>query len=79
MVTATKTQRPNRLRVLRAEHGLTQWDTAEAAGLTPNRYWLIEHGRTQPSADELARIAAVFGVSVRKAFPALKPTTAKVA
>lgn len=33
----------NRLRVLRAERGISQADLALAAGITPSRYWKIEN------------------------------------
>jgi transcriptional regulator with XRE-family HTH domain len=54
----------NRLRVLRAERGVTQLDLAPRAGLSPSRYWRIEHGYDQPTAAERARLAKALRVSV---------------
>lgn len=54
-----------RLRVLRAEHDLTQVKVARMAGLREARYWQIEHAQgAQPREEEKARIAAAFGVRV---------------
>ena len=68
---------PNRLRVLRAEHRLNQWAVAELAGISKNRYWRIEAGRIEPTADEKVRLADAFGVPVKKAFPSKKTATAR--
>jgi transcriptional regulator with XRE-family HTH domain len=71
MVTEGNTEpRPNRLRVLRAERHLTQWDTAAGVGISFNRYWRIEHGRAMPTDEERQRLAEFFGVAPRKVFPA---------
>lgn len=61
----------NRLRVLRAEARLTQYETAYHAKLPPNRYWRIEAGWTVPTEQDKAKIANVFKVSVADAFPAV--------
>lgn len=53
----------NRLKVLRAERNVSQVDTAQKAGLEPNRYWRIEKGYRQPTSEELASIAAALGVA----------------
>lgn len=48
----------NRLRVLRAERGMSQADLALKAGLTPSRYWKIENDVPPgPTDDERARLA----------------------
>lgn len=58
-----------RLRVLRAERGLSQMDTAAKAKLGLNRYWRIENGYSDPSPDERDAIAAAFEVTTGEAFP----------
>lgn len=58
-----------RLRVLRAERGISQMDTALKAKMALNRYWRIENGYSEPTPDEQDAIAAVFKVSTREAFP----------
>ncbi len=57
-----------RLRVLRAERGLSQMDTAIKAGLALNRYWRIENGYSEATAEEKAALAKAFGVPVNDAF-----------
>jgi transcriptional regulator with XRE-family HTH domain len=62
--------KPNkRLRVLRAEHGLSQRDTAVKAKLALDRYWRIENGYAEPTPEERERLAGVFAVEVPDAFP----------
>jgi transcriptional regulator with XRE-family HTH domain len=58
-----------RLRVLRAERGLSQMDTAVKAKIALHRYWQIENGYKDPEADERARLARVFKVSETDVFP----------
>lgn len=53
----------NRLKVLRAEKGLSQLDTSIKAGIKEYRYWRIENGYEQPTDDELDALARVFGVA----------------
>lgn len=55
---------PNRLRVLRAEKGLSQLDTAIATEIKQYRYWRIENGYEIPSDDERAALAKVLGVDI---------------
>jgi transcriptional regulator with XRE-family HTH domain len=62
----------NRLKVLRAEHRLSQMDTATRAAISHNRYWRIENGYTEPTDAERAALAAVFGVVVGRVFPRRK-------
>lgn len=52
----------NRLRVLRAERGVTQIDLALKAGLSLSRYWRIENGYEQPTDTERARLAKALRV-----------------
>lgn len=58
-----------RLRVLRAERGLSQMDTAAKAKMGLNRYWRIENGYSEATSDEQAAIAAAFKIPTREAFP----------
>lgn len=72
MVNATT--RRTRLKVLRAERGLTQIDTARLAGMNVTRYWHIEVGNVTPSRDEVEALAAAFGVSTRRlGLPSAEP------
>lgn len=58
-----------KLRVLRAERGISQMETAAKAQLSQNRYWKIENGYANPTDDEREHIAAVFDVPVTDIFP----------
>lgn len=72
MSAASRRARPqggNRLRVLRAERRLTQYDVYTAAKLTMWTYWTIEVGRRIPSDPERKAIAKALGVGVAEAFP----------
>jgi transcriptional regulator with XRE-family HTH domain len=59
----------NRLRILRAECNLAQYQLASLAGVEATRYWRIEHNLVKPNADERARIATALGVSQRRIWP----------
>lgn len=62
--------KPNiRLRVLRAERGLSQMDTAAKAKIALHRYWQIENGYKQPDPDERGALAKVFKVEPADVFP----------
>jgi len=62
--------KPNiRLRVLRAERGLSQRDTAIKARLALDRYWRIENGYAEAATEERERLARVFKVPVANVFP----------
>ena len=64
-------KQPNRLRVLRAEHAVTQMDLAIAAKVAQSRYWRIENGYDQPTDDERRRLARALGVDAEAlGFPA---------
>ena len=52
----------NRLRVARAERGVTQIDLALKAGLSLSRYWRIENGYEQPTDTERAKLAKALRV-----------------
>jgi transcriptional regulator with XRE-family HTH domain len=59
-----------RLRVLRAERGLSQMETAAKAGLAVNRYWRIENGYSEPTDDERKALAKkAFELNVADVFP----------
>jgi len=56
---------PTRLRVLRAEHDLTQMKLARKARLNVTRYWQIENGEgLPPTLDERHTIATALEVKV---------------
>lgn len=59
----------NRLKVLRAERGLVQYDVAEKLGVGINRYWQIENDRTDPTPDELRKLTRLFGCAETDIFP----------
>lgn len=52
-----------RLRLLRAEKGISQKQVAEGLGITEVGYRNYEAGRRKPNFDILPAIADVFGVS----------------
>jgi transcriptional regulator with XRE-family HTH domain len=53
-----------RLRVLRAERGLTQLAVARRLGMSQGKYWQIENGYTVATPRELARLASLLRVDV---------------
>jgi len=59
----------NRLRVLRAEHRLTQMALARRIRVGTYRYWQIENGYTKPTDDERAALAKAFKVEEADVFP----------
>lgn len=59
----------NRLRVLRAERRLTQWDVAERIGISQGTYSLWEIGRITPTEEQRDQIAAALDVSVAELLP----------
>ena len=58
----------NRMRVLRAERGLSQADLAEGIGVSRKTINTIEVGRFVPSTVIALRIARYFGVPVEQVF-----------
>ena len=57
-----------RVRWLRGEHGLTQEQLAERAGLSVDFLSLIERGRSSPSFENLAELADALETSVAELF-----------
>lgn len=56
---------PRLLRVLRAEHDLTQMKLARSARLNLTRYWQIENGEgLPPTQAEQRSIASALGVTI---------------
>jgi transcriptional regulator with XRE-family HTH domain len=51
------------------EPKLTQRQAADDAGLSLNRYWMIENGHATPDPKEQQAIAKVFGVPIEDLFP----------
>lgn len=62
----------NRLRVLRAEREITQWDLSVKTGIERNRYWTIEKGYTTPRPEERVALAAALGVTEAEIWPELE-------
>lgn len=58
----------NRLRVLRAEHQLTQSDLAEAIGVSRKTISTIEVGRFVPATTIALQLARHFNVAVEEIF-----------
>lgn len=58
----------NRLRVLRAEHELSQAELAERLGVSRQTVNAIETGRYDPSLPLAFRIARLFGAAVEHVF-----------
>jgi len=58
----------NRMRVLRAERGLSQADLAEGIGVSRKTINTIEVGRFVPSTVIALRLARYFGVPVEQVF-----------
>lgn len=55
--------RGDRFRILRENKGYTHEELAELLELGTTQIWRYENGKTDPSADILARISQVFEVS----------------
>ena len=52
-----------RLRVLRGNSGMTQWQIAQALNISRSAYAYYETGATRPDFDTLTRLAQIFRVS----------------
>jgi transcriptional regulator with XRE-family HTH domain len=52
-----------RVKVLRMERDLTQFDVSSASEISQGRYSMIERGLIEPTAEERARLAAVLGTA----------------
>lgn len=59
----------NRLKVLRADKGLSQLDTAIKIGIGRDRYWYIENGYKEATQEERTALAELFGVAETDVFP----------
>lgn len=69
----------NRLRVLRAERGFTQFETADLAKIARHRFWRIENGDLESSPEEQDALARVFGVTPSDIFPEAEPAPSQEA
>ena len=58
----------NTIRELRAQHGMTQQDLADAIGVTRQTVIAIELDKYSPSLETAFRIARVFGVPLEQVF-----------
>lgn len=58
----------NRLKVLRAEHGLSQADLAGRLGVSRQTVNAVENGRYDPSLPLAFEIARLFGLSIEEIF-----------
>lgn len=59
----------HRLRVLRAEHDLSQMEVAAHLGCGHHRYWRIENGFQEPTPIEQAKLARLLRTTVEDIFP----------
>lgn len=58
----------NRIRVLRAEHQMTQGSLADAIGVSRQTINAIEQGKFDPSLPTAFRISRLFGLPIEKVF-----------
>ena len=58
----------NKIRVLRAEKGMTQEELAEKAGVTRQTIIAIEKGKYVPSLELAFKICRVFGKKIEEVF-----------
>ena len=58
----------NRLAVLRAEHGLSRQELADALGVNYQTIGYLERGEYNPSLDLALRVAEHFGLPVEAVF-----------
>ena len=58
----------NLLKMLRCTAGITQTQAAEAVGLQPEQYSMIESGTADPAPDQMREIADLYSVPPRLAF-----------
>jgi putative transcriptional regulator len=58
----------NRLRVLRAEHRLSQADLAERLGVARQTVHAVENGKFAPSLTLAFKIASLFGADINDVF-----------
>jgi transcriptional regulator with XRE-family HTH domain len=54
---------------LRAEHGLTQQQCADALGVAQNTYAEMETGRIRFRRRDLVTLAVLYGLPLEEAFP----------
>jgi transcriptional regulator with XRE-family HTH domain len=59
----------NRLRVIRAEHRVSQLRVALRAQVHPTRFWRIENDIVEPTDEERARIAEALSESIPRIWP----------
>ncbi len=58
----------NRIRVLRAEHGLSQAELASRVGVSRNSINAVENGRFDPSLPLAFAISDEFGLTIEEVF-----------
>ena len=58
----------NRLKLLRAEHELTQAELAERLGVSRQTVYAIEAGKYDPSLPLAFKIARLFGLRIEEIF-----------
>lgn len=58
-----------RMAELRAEHGLTQQQCADALGVTQSTYAEMEAGRIRFRRRDLVTLAVLYGLPLEEAFP----------
>jgi len=67
------------LQRVRLSFGKSRAECARALGITVEGYRLKELGRIDVTGAELAKLADLFGVPLRVAFPEYEPTDAELA
>lgn len=68
-----------RMAQIRAEHGMTQQQCADALGIQQNTYSEMETGHTRFRRRDLVTLAVLYGVEPEEAFPAFFADTVEAA
>jgi transcriptional regulator with XRE-family HTH domain len=62
----------NALKSLRKKRGFSQEYVAEMLNISQSNYSRLESGHTRIIADQIPRLASIFGVDVSEFFPTVK-------
>lgn len=54
---------PNRLKVLRAQYGVKQWEVAYRLGIGQPAYNALENGKSTPTPEQKATLAKLFNTT----------------
>ena len=62
---------PNKLKILRWERDLKQWELAQLVECSPQFLCMVENGRREPGEALKKKLASIFGLSVPEVFDPL--------